>query len=199
MYIAWCTPKKKEQSFRISDSYLSAVEVFNHSLTHWLPPQNKMKDLKLVWCLNAWDHSGECGTCHVSTGVIELQMNLRPCVWGSRTGCHATAAIQAIQWTPIECIRPVGAGLHKSIYSMLHTHTHRERKVITRSGGKKMCTEREVIDAVDVKGLNVCTHTHRPTPKWRDQEERFQGGIDSPATGKFIVSSAHMLTCSCTH
>lgn len=63
---------------------------------------------------------------HVSTGAIDLQM--KPQTARFEAACGAAAAMQAIQWTPIEPIGPVGAGLHTCAYDRLQRERHSQRE-----------------------------------------------------------------------
>lgn len=59
----------------------------------------------------------------MSAAIIELQMSAADCLLGAAER-HARAAMQAVHRTPIEPVRPVGAGLHK----LIDTAHHREKE-----------------------------------------------------------------------
>lgn len=108
------------------------------------------------------------------------------CVEAAERTCHATAAIQAIEWTPIEPIGPVGAGLHTCTYDRLQ----RERK--GKEGKKK--AERKHGDEYESLmqwfsklETHVHAHTHRHINEGMGGGDSREGSTVG-AAGKFPVS-----------
>lgn len=114
------------------------------------------------------------------------------CVEAAERTCHATAAIQAIQWTPIEPIGPVGAGLHTCTYDRLQ----RERK---GNEGKKKAERKhgDEYESLMQWFSKLETHVHAHTHRHINEGigGGVQGGIDGGGSWK-IPSQRYLLTCS---